>query len=105
MQQADLSISMSGYNTTMNILMTGVRAMILPFTGNNDQEQTIRAKKLEQLGIVKAICSEDLQAETFAHKIITYLNEQPTAATFDFNGVDKTSACLRRLFQNQEVAA
>jgi predicted glycosyltransferase len=38
---------MGGYNTTMNILTTGVRSMILPFTGNGDHEQTIRAEKLE----------------------------------------------------------
>ncbi|MEL6164692.1 MAG: glycosyltransferase, partial [Cyanobacteria bacterium J06628_3] len=29
MQKADLSISMSGYNTTLNVMTTGVRAMIL----------------------------------------------------------------------------
>ncbi|MGL5076374.1 MAG: glycosyltransferase family protein, partial [Waterburya sp.] len=38
MQQADLSIGMSGYNTTMNILSTGVKAMMMAFQGNNDKE-------------------------------------------------------------------
>ena len=30
-----LSISMAGYNTTLNVLTTGVRAILLPFTGNH----------------------------------------------------------------------
>ena len=105
MQQADLSISMSGYNTTMNILSTGVRAMILPFTGNNDQEQTIRAKKLEKLGRVKAIAPEDLQPEKFAKQIIGYLKQQPNIMQFDFNGVANTAAYIGKLFPQVEVAA
>lgn len=105
MQQAELSISMSGYNTTMNILSTSVRAMILPFTGNNDREQTIRAKKLEKLGIVKAISPEDLQPEIFAEQIIDYLNQKPNLMQFDFNGVANTAACLERLFSQIEIAA
>ena len=105
MQQADLSISMSGYNTTMNILSTSVRAMILPFTGNNDQEQTIRAKKLEKLGRVKAISPDDLRPEKFAHQIIDYLNQQPNLMQFDFNGVANTAACIGKLFPKVKVAA
>ena len=105
MQQADLSISMSGYNTTMNILSTSVRAMILPFTGNNDQEQTIRAQKLEKLGRVKAISPEDLQPEKFANLIANYLQEQPNLMQFDFNGVANTATCIGKLFPKIEVAA
>ncbi|MDJ0690806.1 MAG: glycosyltransferase [Xenococcaceae cyanobacterium MO_188.B32] len=105
MQQADLSISMSGYNTTMNILMTGVRAMIMPFTGNGDQEQTIRANKLQKLGRVKAISPEDLQPEIFANQIIDYLNQQPNLMQFDFNGVANTAACLERLLSTKQITA
>ncbi len=105
MQQADLSISMSGYNTTMNILMTGVRAMILPFTGNNDREQTIRAQKLGKLGRVKVIRPEDLEPEKFASKVVDYLNQQPTDLQFDFGGVEKTAIYLRQLLHKQEFAA
>ena len=105
MQEADLSISMSGYNTTMNILMTGVRAMMMPFTGNGDLEQTIRVKKLEQLGIVKAISTEDLQPEKLAEKIINYLDEKPNNPSFEFDGVAKTAAYLKELVREPAMAA
>ena len=105
MQQANLSISMSGYNTTMNILMTGVRAMMLPFNGNGDREQTMRVQKLEQLGIVKAISTDSLQPEILAEHIIAYLNEQPNPPNFDFEGVAKTAAYLRKLVQESAIAA
>lgn len=94
---ADLSISMAGYNTTMNILTTQVRAMILPFTGNDDQEQTVRAQKLKELGIVEVIHPSELVPEIFAEKIICYLKYQPKRINFDIEGVLKTSKYVHKI--------
>ncbi len=105
MQQADLSISMCGYNTTMNILNTGVRAMMMAFTGSDDREQAIRLQKLAELGIAKAISPEDLQPEKLAPQIINYLQQQPIEWKFDFNGVENTCACLQSLVREQAIAA
>ncbi|MEH2086389.1 glycosyltransferase family protein [Nostoc sp.] len=104
MKKADLSINMSGYNTTMNILTTGVRAMILPFTGNQDREQTIRAEKLSNLGIVKFINHNYLQPDYLAINIINYLKEQPNKISFDSGGVEKTANILKALAVKQKVA-
>ncbi|BAU06287.1 glycosyltransferase family protein [Fischerella sp. NIES-3754] len=104
MQKADLSISMSGYNTTLNILTTGVRAMILPFTGNNDQEQTIRSQKLNALGITKTIYPQDLQPDIFAWRIISYLEKQINKIKFDFNGVENTAKILKDFVYKEKIA-
>jgi predicted glycosyltransferase len=97
MQQADLSIGMSGYNTTMNILSTGVKAMMMAFQGNKDKEQETRLKKLDSLGRVKMIYSEDLQPEKFAQQIINYLEQTPSNLTLDLNGVANTRHCLQQI--------
>ncbi|MGV0104274.1 glycosyltransferase family protein [Nostoc sp. DSM 114167] len=104
MKKADLSINMSGYNTTMNILTTGVRAMILPFTGNQDREQTIRAEKLSNLGVVKFLNHNYLQPDYLAINIINYLKEQPNKISFDFGGVEKTANILKALVFKQKIA-
>lgn len=104
MERADLSINMGGYNTTLNVLKTGVRSMLLPFTGNGDQEQTIRAERLESLGVVSVIRPEDLQPERMAQRIVAYLQVQPTAIRFDLSGVEKTAQILRTLVQAQAAA-
>ncbi|MDJ0772502.1 MAG: glycosyltransferase [Mastigocoleus sp. MO_167.B18] len=104
MQKADLSISMSGYNTTLNIMTTGVRAMILPFTGNNDQEQRMRASKLDNFGAVKMLDSSDLQPEIFAPKVIDYLSIETNKMKCDFNGVENTAALVKNLVVNQKAA-
>lgn len=104
MQKADLSISMSGYNTTLNVMTTGVRAMILAFKGNDDQEQRIRASKLNDLGIVKMLDESDLQPEIFVNKVIDYLATKPNTIKFDANGVENTAALVKNLIFQQKVA-
>ncbi|MBW4465205.1 MAG: glycosyl transferase [Pegethrix bostrychoides GSE-TBD4-15B] len=105
MQQAELSISMAGYNTTMNVLTTGVRAMLLPFIGNDDQEQRMRSERLEELGIVSVIQRQELQPERFAQKIIACLQQTPAPVNFDMQGVEKTAQFIKALAQRQTVAA
>jgi predicted glycosyltransferase len=97
MQQADLSIGMSGYNTTMNILSTGVKAMMMAFQGNNDKEQETRLKKLDTLGRVKMIQLEDLQPEKFAEQIISYLQQSKTELSLNLDGVDSTGKYIKHL--------
>ena len=87
MEKAELSISMSGYNTTMNVLTTGVRAMMLPFTGNDDQEQTMRVERLAQMGRVRRLCPEDLPPERFAAVVLAHLQHVPAPLTVNLNGV------------------
>jgi predicted glycosyltransferase len=103
MQQSDLSISMGGYNTTMNVLATGARSLMLPFTGNGDKEQEIRATKLAEQGILELLSSEDLIPEMMAKKIISALKTVPALAKFDLQGVQKTSVFLRELAENMAV--
>jgi predicted glycosyltransferase len=103
MEKADLSISMAGYNTTMNILTTGVRSMILPFTGNDDQEQITRAKKLEQLGVVEVINSDELQPDRFAQNVIECLKKEQTRINFDVQGVQSTARLVQQLVQQPVV--
>ncbi len=105
MQQADLSIGMSGYNTTMNILSTGVRAMMMAFQGNNDQEQATRVAKLANLGRVKMIQPTDLDPEKFAHNIIDYLQHKPTELNLDLQGVVNTAYYLQQLVDRPLIAA
>ena len=64
---ADLSVSMGGYNTCMNILSTGVPALIWPYPG--DQEQGLRARRLAEFGVAEVIEERDLRPERLAAMI------------------------------------
>lgn len=106
MERASLSISLGGYNTTMNVLKTGVNSMIYP--SNKDSEQRIRAEKLEQLGILSVISPEDLQAERLAQKIVACLQKVPTTSAFEnleLQGAQKTAQMLKDLIQSKVAIA
>jgi predicted glycosyltransferase len=98
MEKADLSISLGGYNTTMNVLATGVRSMIYPST--KDREQAIRAEKLERLGLLQIIHPDDLFPERITQKIVTYLKQdrQPDVGQrLALQGAEKTAEILQNL--------
>jgi predicted glycosyltransferase len=56
---ADLSVSMAGYNTCMNILATGVQAIVWPYARN--REQGLRADLLSRMEALTVIKENDLQ--------------------------------------------
>jgi len=95
LKRADLSISMGGYNTIMNILATGVRSLVYPYTANDDLEQQIRARKLASLGVVELLHPEMLAAVVLAPKIAGMLAKEPARFTFDMNGATNTARILR----------
>jgi predicted glycosyltransferase len=62
---ADLSVSMGGYNTSMNILAANVPALIWPFPEN--QEQRLRAESLADKAAVRVLEDQDLGPGRLTH--------------------------------------
>jgi predicted glycosyltransferase len=82
---ADLSVSMGGYNTCMNILATRVPALIWPYPG--DREQGLRAERLAHIGAVSVIMEKDLQPARLADLIKRVLEQRSKNNVFvDLNG-------------------
>jgi predicted glycosyltransferase len=99
LRQADLSISMAGYNTCMDILSAGVRALVWPFSEHENDEQTLRARKLEQLGYVSVLDTARLEPDYLAAKMVRYLNAPPPApaVALDLRGAPRTAELLAAL--------
>ena len=92
---ADLSVSMGGYNTSMNILATGVPALIWPYPG--DREQGLRAERLAGIGAVSVIREKDLQPARLAVLINRVLGLKPQTNVFvDLNGSLNTARWLAK---------
>jgi predicted glycosyltransferase len=82
---ADLSISMAGYNTTMNILATGVPALVWPFAANSEQRR--RAEKLADRGALRLIDDQDLNPDNLAAIIVeTLTRADKKQIDIDLNG-------------------
>jgi predicted glycosyltransferase len=99
LQQASLSVSMAGYNTCMNLVATGTRALVVPFTGGGNTEQTIRAEKLAQHGVVGIISQSQLRPDYLAERILQALSTPPATRTLavDQAGAKTTAVYLQEL--------
>ncbi|MBT3361412.1 MAG: glycosyl transferase [Rhodospirillales bacterium] len=93
-----LSISQAGYNTVMDILMAHARAIVVPFAGGKESEQTVRAKLLAERGCLKMIDPAELGPKILAAKIDEALAGVPARAKgLNFDGGAGTAAALHAL--------
>lgn len=97
MQGAELSISQAGYNTCMNVLETGVKAILVPIPAKTDLDQVPRAEKLSELGIADMIRSEELTLERMANAILERLESPRMKHNILLNGAERTEQLLSRL--------
>jgi predicted glycosyltransferase len=104
MRRAALSISMGGYNTIMNILSSGTRAIVFPYTANGDQEQYIRAEKLHALGVVEMIHPGVLEPLRLSCIIRAVLEKKPAARNWRMDGAEESARAISRLLHSRARA-
>lgn len=99
--RADLSISLAGYNTCMDILSVSARALVHPFTGQNNDEQTRRALKLSQAGLVELLSVQPLTPEYLASEIERCLltPRRIPKQTIDLKGAERAARLLADLLE------
>ncbi|BCS89042.1 glycosyltransferase family protein [Pseudodesulfovibrio sediminis] len=95
---AKLSVSLGGYNTTMNLLATNTFGLMYPFLQN--REQNMRARRIEEKGGLKVITSDDLHVERLASLMADGLDRDAAPLGLDLNGGPNSAAILERVFED-----
>jgi len=91
-----LSISQAGYNTVLETLQARARAVLVPFAGGAESEQTLRARLLADRGLVQVVEEEELTAATLAAAVDrAAAGARPAAATIDLGGARRSAELLR----------
>jgi len=101
LMNCDLSISQGGYNTVMEILHAKCRAVIVPYAGGVETEQTMRAELLARRGVLKIADEDGLSAEILAAKVDEALSGPPSRAEIDVNGGEKSAELLKQWLQER----
>ena len=90
LRAADLSISMAGYNTCMDVLTAGVPALVWPFAG--DREQPLRAARLAEKGWFSVLQDSDLAPGPLGMRIEAALTTRVCPANrLDLQGAVNTA--------------
>jgi predicted glycosyltransferase len=88
MAAADLSISQAGYNACTNVLETRVRSILVPNPATLDQ--VIRAGRLAERGLARALDAESLDPERLAAAIVDALAAPAPVHQVDLDGARNT---------------
>lgn len=96
LKRAELSISQAGYNTVGDLLVTGCRSILVPFTAGGETEQSVRAERLEERGLATALPEAGLTAEMLTAAVIEILAKpKPSSHSLDLKGSERTSYIVR----------
>ena len=95
LQAADVSVSMAGYNTCMNILAARANALVYPFGQN--REQGMRAKRLAARGILGILTSSELAPERLAERLLTAFDDRPAQPAVNMDGAARAAAWMESL--------
>ena len=89
---------LTGYNTIMDILVTGVRAVLVPFSTSTETEQTFRARLLAERGCVRTVSETGLSAPALAAAIDDAAAMPPPGPpAFDLDGANGTARIVADL--------
>lgn len=95
---AALSISQAGYNTVLDVVASGVRAVVVPYEGSGD-EQPLRARLLAERGLLKVVEEADLTPARLARAMDEALTAPgfPAPARLDLTGLTRSVEVVGRL--------
>ncbi len=86
---ADLSISMAGYNTCMNLIQAGIPALVYPFKQN--REQRLRAERLGKRAPIGIIEETDLAPEPLSGRMVQQLETPRLFTDINLSGAEETA--------------
>jgi predicted glycosyltransferase len=90
---AALSVSRAGYNTTVQLLASGVPAVVVPDPGMSDQGP--RARRLAALGRAEVVSGDPPEVPALADALRRALAGTRASHTLRLDGVARTCAILR----------
>lgn len=94
MRQARVSVSQCGYNTALDIVVSGVPALVVPYATATENEQAGRAARLAALGALQWLPPAGLATGALADALQQLLAFRPRPAALQLDGAGRTADAL-----------
>jgi len=106
MDAADVVVSMAGYNTISEILALRKQAVVVPRV-HPRQEQLIRSRRLQELGLLRMIHPDELNPSRLAQELLAQLasGAQDPRAKLEFTGLDRLAGEVAALMNQGRAGA
>jgi predicted glycosyltransferase len=103
--RARVSVSQAGYNTVMDVLRSGVPAVMVPFEGRTETEQRMRTERLAARGVLELVDERDLSAATLAAAVDrAAMRSARPALPFDMRGAERSAEHILALAQGHALS-
>jgi predicted glycosyltransferase len=104
LRRAHVSISQAGYNTTMDVMMSGAKPVVVPFTGNGETEQRARGERLAKFDLAVVVDDRTLTPASLAAAVDDAASREFPPWPFESGGTSRTASLLRDLLAAPAVA-
>jgi len=95
---AKVSISQAGYNTVGDLLRTQCRSILIPFVAAGETEQTVRAERLQALGLAEILPEEGLTLDDVKAAVERALAAPPRPAVrLNLDGASRSASIIRSM--------
>jgi predicted glycosyltransferase len=98
---AALSISQAGYNTTMDILAAGARAIVIPYETKGETEQRLRAEILASRGLLTVVSEAELSPARLAGAVAEAMAKAASPLTVDVSGATTSARLIGKLTERR----
>jgi predicted glycosyltransferase len=97
LMNCELSISQAGYNTLLETVQARARAVVVPFAGGSETEQTLRATCFAERGLLEVLQETALSPPALAAAIDRAARRpRPSPGAIDLDGARKSAALVAR---------
>lgn len=105
LHQAALSVSQAGYNTVLDVVASGVRAVVVPYERSGD-EQPLRARLFAERGLLAVVPEHDLSPAKLGAAMDAALTTPgfPAPARLDLAGAGRSIEILQALVEEVRLA-
>ncbi len=91
-----VSVSQGGYNTMMEIVQTGARAVVVPFAGGSESEQTLRARSFAERGLLDILHEDSLEPFSLAAAIDRSASSKHAKVPIELDGASRTAGLVAK---------
>lgn len=99
-----LSISQAGYNTLLETVQAGARAIAVPFAGGAETEQALRARCFAERGLLEVVDESALTPQALAAAVDrAAARPRPAKGGIDLDGARKSAVLISRWVEQRKA--
>ncbi|HET7095740.1 MAG TPA: glycosyltransferase, partial [Casimicrobiaceae bacterium] len=104
--QASISVSQAGYNTVLDVMRSGARAVLVPFAENGETEQRMRADRLRERDLAVVVDEAAISGLSLAAAIDAAAAKKDWGVwDFDCDGAARSAAIIVEMMAHQHAGA